>query len=814
VTGRIPLLPLAEQENLYNLIEQEYRAYVEQREALGESVLEASTLNLDAKIMARMEILPADEHSTSPFTGAVFVELVDAKTPRKPYPALAVINQVRGQFDLKAVDDKSHHDPAQVQRLATDWTTAQTTSLQEQTQRYKLTQPQARGGAIALQEQQVAQILKDFPIGRSVSLTTAKGDTLYGVVAAAGYVGNDKENPAAPSSWNMRVLVADAAQVINLPFSQLNSDKNNGVQVRAADQDDQGNAIIDLFEQRQTHNREQRQIITGNLLRGYAKYPGSVVNFSDCHGNMRQGLLTPRGFDAEKFLQKVPVVLPTIEDAWRWIADYHGQLQTSDLCLTIKEHKQGDYVLHTPKPKGEGGRYYLDDKLLEAAGGEFFSVADRMECRVDASQLEAVLTYLLGDRNIRLVANERQDEVREMLGIVLPTLEPIPDIPLAALPPAASPAASAPPPASATPILPVLPQEPKFSASSPAESSARSVGKAEQNIVRLFEQGQLTSKRVREGEDFYLKVENEPYIPLMIERHDDRLYLTHYLEQNGDLYIDSEMVFSIRGQGALTLAETAVHGLGMEHRGCDKEFAAIFSRNLIEQGFGRAIYTALQAQPEPQEEEEDLEAEVFEQPSLLSPDTLPVAQEDQEPPLTHDPYWDTLDTQRRAANRQETAQPTLTVEEVWAWKRAARDLQLGKEREQQIRELEAKLKERSPLPVTPEIATAIATDLERYRPFEERGKQLLAYAQVMLANAGQLDIYGKTTFRGKNYELVQSGDSLTITHRTAKKNEVILQTKGDAVLRSTVRKEDVERFGAVVQPYVVQQQLSFGFSIA
>jgi hypothetical protein len=437
VTGRIPLLPLEEQERLYDLIERKYCEYVEQQEALGESVLEASTLNLDAKIVARMEILPADAHSTSPFTGAVYAEVVDAKTPRKPYPTLTVINRVREQFNLPAVEHSSQHDLKQVGEKAAAQAIAQTTEIHQQARQYKISQPQARSAAITAQTEQITQFLETFPIGQSVRLVTDKGDTFYGVVAAAEYVGDSKGNPVAPSSWAMRFLVADAAQSLTFPLSQLNGDKQNSIRLEAVSADEQGNDIYALFDQRQTQNREKRQIVTGNLLRAYEQYPGSIINFTDCHGNLRQGLLTPRGFDAEKFLAQAPVTLPTVDDSLRWLSEYHGQLQTRDLSLTIKEHKDGGYVLQTPKPKGEGGKYYLDEKLLEAAGGEFFSIADRMECRVDALHLEEVLTYLLRERGYSLIAASRQEEAREMLGIVLPTLEPFIDIPLPTLPPAA-----------------------------------------------------------------------------------------------------------------------------------------------------------------------------------------------------------------------------------------------------------------------------------------------------------------------------------------------------------------------------------------
>jgi hypothetical protein len=72
VTGRIPLLPIEEQEGLYSLIESEYRDLVDQARAMGESILEADQLDLDARPLARMEVV-ADEGSTrSEFTGPVY----------------------------------------------------------------------------------------------------------------------------------------------------------------------------------------------------------------------------------------------------------------------------------------------------------------------------------------------------------------------------------------------------------------------------------------------------------------------------------------------------------------------------------------------------------------------------------------------------------------------------------------------------------------------------------------------------------------------------------------------------------------------
>lgn len=116
--------------------------------------------------------------------------------------------------------------------------------------------------------------------------------------------------------------------------------------------------------------------------------------------------------------------------------------------------------------------------------------------------------------------------------------------------------------------------------------------RAEKNVSRLLAQLGVAGKLL-DGEDGYLKVENPPYIDLVIERlpgpnGGDRLYLTHYLRMNGDSVLDAEMVFEIRKNGTLRLAETATQNpiRGGELRGRDVSFANMFSKNLLDQGFG------------------------------------------------------------------------------------------------------------------------------------------------------------------------------------------------------------------------------------
>lgn len=115
--------------------------------------------------------------------------------------------------------------------------------------------------------------------------------------------------------------------------------------------------------------------------------------------------------------------------------------------------------------------------------------------------------------------------------------------------------------------------------------------RAEKNVSKLLAQLGVGGKLLA-GEDGYLKIENPPYTDLVIERlpdpGGDRLYLTHYLRVNGDSVLDAEMVFEIRKNGTLRLAETATQNpfRGGELRGRDVSFANMFSKNLLDQGFG------------------------------------------------------------------------------------------------------------------------------------------------------------------------------------------------------------------------------------
>lgn len=123
----------------------------------------------------------------------------------------------------------------------------------------------------------------------------------------------------------------------------------------------------------------------------------------------------------------------------------------------------------------------------------------------------------------------------------------------------------------------------------------------------LSKQKQLDT--FKSGEDFAIKIANEGYMPLSIERHGKTITVTHYFEQNGDLVPDPDMEFvDLGGQEWLPVA--IQHSTGHYVRAAVQEggawkfnpramrdlqsFARMWARNLLAQGFanGGLVHTA------------------------------------------------------------------------------------------------------------------------------------------------------------------------------------------------------------------------------
>ncbi|MGG6240971.1 DUF6908 domain-containing protein [Nodosilinea sp. AN01ver1] len=277
------------------------------------------------------------------------------------------------------------------------------------------------------------------------------------------------------------------------------------------------------------------------------------------------------------------------------LTNRQGTVKTLDELLLLKPQQAGEgFILQAPKSKESGGRYYLDEELIAAAGSDFYSVADRMEVVIPPERLERVLGVVMHQRNYTLAAFEFKEVARQLMGVELPTLEKV-EVEVVK------------PPVVSQPVVPAIasqassePVEPADSLASPAVPNPPPMGQLEKRILRFLRNAGI-EQEVMTSQEFHLRIENEPFIPLVVERQGDELYLTHYLTQNGDMFIDSEMVFRVRGEAHIEFKETAVQSLrGGESRLPDRTFAQMFSKNIVQQGFAEAAKAQIQAQAAPE----------------------------------------------------------------------------------------------------------------------------------------------------------------------------------------------------------------------
>jgi hypothetical protein len=119
-------------------------------------------------------------------------------------------------------------------------------------------------------------------------------------------------------------------------------------------------------------------------------------------------------------------------------------------------------------------------------------------------------------------------------------------------------------------------------------------------VVEQILKGRGQFEEFQKGEDFHLIIENQPFMPLVIEKHGQSISVTHYLETNGDLIPDPDLELIIGADGEwYPVALQFCTGLYRRARfwkdgkefvnpkemADQRYFSNIWARNLRDQGF-------------------------------------------------------------------------------------------------------------------------------------------------------------------------------------------------------------------------------------
>lgn len=433
VTGRIPLLPLKEQEQLYDLLEAEYTALIQQMEAAGQNALEAKTLELDARTIGTMQVKDG-KNADSPFADAVYFEQVDAKRLGKPMAPAEVVAAIAKAMEVSEPDGTPQQKLTVLAKLgAGEMKDRGTDALRQfaafreaERQRIKKDDAKAQNDVKlnGIKERWMALAGKLHP-GAGIKLKTDEGN-FYGIVVATNFSGRAK-NPLALSAWRVNVALADPARSFTVPFSQLYTastrpEKPAAFDIEIESTDSVGSMpLLDAFADMQAERREERIIVTGNILAGYdfVNGQGQIVNFTDSEGRLRQGILMRRGFDAEKFIAKKAVQLRSGRQIQTYLDRVQKSLVTStDKHVMIRRNLQnGDTLFLIDAARQNGGKYFLNRAVLDAAGRDFVKVSDRMRLEVPPTRAPQVADAIIKAGAVFEVS-DNIDIAREIAGKV------------------------------------------------------------------------------------------------------------------------------------------------------------------------------------------------------------------------------------------------------------------------------------------------------------------------------------------------------------------------------------------------------------
>lgn len=424
-TGRVALLSVPEQTDFWKVLVERYAQRISELDALGENPLSAKDLPLGAKVIARNPISDGDPEHASPFGQPAYLEKANVKRLGKPFTwekmrerALEFVEKWSGGTPQHEAEIRQTRVRNAFEVFKADQVAAATT--EESGVRI--------GKRLDERYREFDRIFGQIQIGMS-----AKVGDLVGMITSIEQKGNPK-NPAAAGSWHVRVDVADAARSITFPLSRTTRPVEMGglafevgVSREQIKQITGYSGMREAFDAGQSESHEERYIVTGNMLAGYGiegMGQRQIVHYTDDQGGTKVGILLSRAFEPKGFIQKQPVqlsrpdqALEFIEEINRYVVEFKElPTKTADGNFGVG-FGNGSYVFTTHKAKARGAKYYLNEKVRKAAGGDFTSTGSKMIFRTPDREVAKKIIRAMYKEGFPLVAMTDKDIARRIMGL-------------------------------------------------------------------------------------------------------------------------------------------------------------------------------------------------------------------------------------------------------------------------------------------------------------------------------------------------------------------------------------------------------------
>lgn len=326
VSGKVAVLSADDQEAFYQTVMENYLQKVSQLKARGEFDLEVEAMKLDAKFV-REQALVARTSGHSVFADAAYLGTYECNVLRKPYTkdmVLSLLSKAKengepkqfaealaAQFSEKVAADAQTRKDERTERH-----TADLDAMRKSPKNQKLVEAGKRTWIEIEKEltdkydsaiekidnemrnkQMKANMIKFFYAGRGVLIDRNTRGVCLGCTQNA-----KANNPFAPS--NLTISFAVASDLRSIDYNLADDGYKELLAIKEAtsmldDYIDHDQRILDSWDEitkKASSNRELREIITGNILKGFkhGKEKSKLISFTMENGEVRKGLLMPK----------------------------------------------------------------------------------------------------------------------------------------------------------------------------------------------------------------------------------------------------------------------------------------------------------------------------------------------------------------------------------------------------------------------------------------------------------------------------------------------------------------------------------------
>lgn len=455
VMKRLTLLPVKEQEIVLKDISESYIQKIKQLNDMGMNDLEMTDMPLEAKTLKR-EVWKkgSDPNGDNAFADNTYIETVEMNVLRKPMKAEEVEDAQKKMLDGKdyetwrndkvaeirtaqqaKIEDTKEKMAAQTEKKVAK--VEESTRLALEKENAKIQKKLDKGeelkpGEHILTEEEiktrVGTAVDDVKRRLSKKLSDAieNVNVKYDMFVNPLFLFDPNKTISIPNDWYMEEastsLYPEFGRVIGFKYDKNYNLGSSSIVIATTDSRKRVEIPLNrpaVFERIQTDSerfskeckvvnmdawgrmipkkdRTTGHIITGNMLEALADNSsiGHLISYTTDDGKVKQGILVPDSVSIAEITGNMPIA-----KAYDWFTKKTSgtELVSTDGTLRLTKNFGSMYTLFVPASRKEGGKYYLNQELLDLVHGRNFqSKGKNFWATFDAEKLKDVLNVLNG----------------------------------------------------------------------------------------------------------------------------------------------------------------------------------------------------------------------------------------------------------------------------------------------------------------------------------------------------------------------------------------------------------------------------------